>query len=88
MVAVAGFLRAIVECPREHWHPALVVIDEAHLFAPFGGQGIETTATRRAVTAAVVRQAVHAIITQEQSQTENPELPLVRRATTTRRAPS
>jgi hypothetical protein len=54
MVAVAGFLRAIVECPREHWHPALVVIDEAHLFAPFGGQGIETTATRRAVTAAVV----------------------------------
>ena len=54
MVAVAGLLRAIVECPREHWHPALVAIDEAHLFAPLGGQGVESTTTRRAAISSVV----------------------------------
>lgn len=28
------FLDALVNVPRELWHPALVVVDEAHLFAP------------------------------------------------------
>ena len=54
MIAVAGLLRALVECPREHWHPTLVAIDEAHLFAPLGGQGVESNATRRVVISSVV----------------------------------
>ena len=31
------FLEALVNAPRELWHPALIVIDEAHLFAPQAG---------------------------------------------------
>ena len=29
-----AFLAALFEAPREHWYPALVVVDEAQLFAP------------------------------------------------------
>lgn len=53
MKAVAAVLSALVEAPREHWHPMVVAIDEAHLFAPFGGQSSETTAVRKAAIAAV-----------------------------------
>jgi uncharacterized protein len=28
------FLEALMAVPRAHWHPLLVIIDEAHLFAP------------------------------------------------------
>lgn len=31
------FLEALVNSPRELWHPALIVVDEAHLFAPEAG---------------------------------------------------
>lgn len=48
MKAVAAFLYALVEAPREHWRPVLVAIDEAHLFAPFGGQVTAATAVRKA----------------------------------------
>ncbi len=54
MAAVAGLLQALIDCPREDWHPLLVVIDEAHLFAPFGGQGVESSAVRRAAINSVV----------------------------------
>ncbi len=53
MKAVASFLAALVEAPREHWHPVLVAIDEAHLFAPFGGQSSAATAVRKAAIGAV-----------------------------------
>lgn len=33
------FVEALVDAPRELWHPALVVIDEAHAFAPEKGHG-------------------------------------------------
>jgi uncharacterized protein len=33
----AAFLSGLFEAPREHWYPALVVVDEAQLFAPSGG---------------------------------------------------
>ncbi len=33
------FVEALVEAPRELWHPALVVIDEAHAFAPEKSHG-------------------------------------------------
>lgn len=32
------FLDALVNAPRELWHPALVVVDEAHMFCPEAGQ--------------------------------------------------
>lgn len=36
---VKRFLEALVELPRDLWHPTLVVIDEAHKFAPEKGTG-------------------------------------------------
>ena len=36
------FLESLISAPRSLWHPALIVIDEAHLFAPEGGKS-ETT---------------------------------------------
>lgn len=33
------FLEALVDAPRELWRPALVVLDEAHAFAPESGHG-------------------------------------------------
>lgn len=37
MRCAAGFLNALFEAGREHWYPALVIVDEAQLFAPAGG---------------------------------------------------
>ncbi|MBW4329508.1 ATP-binding protein [Stakelama sp. CBK3Z-3] len=37
MRCAAWFLSALFDAPREHWYPALVVVDEAQLFAPTGG---------------------------------------------------
>lgn len=54
MMAVAAICHALVECPQDMWHPALVAIDEAHLFAPWGTQGQESSAVRKASIAAVV----------------------------------
>ena len=53
MMAVAAFFGALIEAPRAHWHPTLVAVDEAHLFAPFGGQSAAATAVRKAAIAAV-----------------------------------
>lgn len=41
---VAAFLNAMIHAPRDLWHPALIVIDEAQRFAPSGGT--ETPAAR------------------------------------------
>ncbi len=35
---VRGFLEALIDAPRSMWRPALVVIDEAHVFCPQHGQ--------------------------------------------------
>lgn len=37
MRCAAVFLNALFDAPRDHWFPALVVVDEAQLFAPAGG---------------------------------------------------
>jgi uncharacterized protein len=37
MRCAAEFLSALFESPRDHWYPALVVVDEAQVFAPAGG---------------------------------------------------
>ncbi len=54
MMFVASFLPALIEAPQEHWHSAIVAIDEAHLFAPLGGQGFEGPMIRKRSVSAVV----------------------------------
>jgi hypothetical protein len=54
MSSAAWFLRALVECAPEDWHPALVAIDEAHLFAPYGGQSAAPDAVRKGAIAALI----------------------------------
>lgn len=39
MVAVTAFLDGLFDAPSDHWHPVLVAVDEAHLFAPAGDNG-------------------------------------------------
>ncbi|HEX2255634.1 MAG TPA: DUF87 domain-containing protein [Afifellaceae bacterium] len=53
MKAVAAFLSALIEAPREHWHPCLLAIDEAHLFAPFGGHSAAATSVKKAAIGAL-----------------------------------
>lgn len=53
MIALTAFLKALVAVHRDHWHPCLVAIDEAHLFAPFGGW-TELPAVRKACIAAMI----------------------------------
>lgn len=36
---VSAFLGALIDAPRKLWHPALIVIDEAHTYAPEKGHG-------------------------------------------------
>lgn len=50
MQSVTAFVGALIAAPREDWHPALIAIDEAHLFAPFGGAGLAATSIRQAAT--------------------------------------
>ncbi len=54
MMFIASFLPALIDAPQEHWQPALVAIDEAHLFAPLGGQGFEGPMVRKRAVSAVV----------------------------------
>lgn len=41
---VAKFLDAMINAPKNLWHPALVVVDEAHLFAPESGHAESSSA--------------------------------------------
>jgi len=41
---VKNFVMALVESPRELWHPALVVIDEIHNYCPERGDATSTSA--------------------------------------------
>ena len=47
MDAASAFLGGLFDAPSEHWHPAIVAVDEAHLFAPAGDNG-EDKETRKA----------------------------------------
>jgi hypothetical protein len=38
---VRHFLQALVDAPRELWHPTLVILDEAHVYAPEGKESDE-----------------------------------------------
>lgn len=48
----ALFLTALFDAPREHWYPALVVVDEAQMFAP-AAAGEMNDDTRRMTLAAM-----------------------------------
>lgn len=48
----ALFLAALFDAPREHWYPALVVVDEAQMFAPSAG-GDMAEDTRRLTLSAM-----------------------------------
>jgi hypothetical protein len=52
MTCTAAFLNALFDAPREHWFPALVVVDEAQMFAP-SASGDVSDAVRRASLSAM-----------------------------------
>ena len=49
--AAAAFLNALFECERDHWFPALVVVDEAQLFAPAAAADASDDARRASLAA-------------------------------------
>ena len=51
MRCAAAFLAALFEAPREHWYPALVVVDEAQLFAPAAAGEVAEDARRASLSA-------------------------------------
>jgi hypothetical protein len=51
--AASIFLDGLFEAPRAHWYPALVVVDEAQLFAPMASGDASDEARRVSLTAMV-----------------------------------
>ena len=51
MRCAAQFLNALFEAEREHWFPALVVVDEAQVFAPAGASDVSDEARRMSLAA-------------------------------------
>jgi hypothetical protein len=51
MRCAASFLSALFDAPRDHWYPALVVVDEAQLFAPAGGGEVAEDVRRASLSA-------------------------------------
>jgi hypothetical protein len=51
MRCAAAFLSGLFEAPRDHWYPALVVVDEAQLFAPAGGGEVAEEIRRASLSA-------------------------------------
>ena len=51
MRCAATFLSALFDAPREHWYPALVVVDEAQLFAPAAGAEVTEEVRRASLSA-------------------------------------
>jgi uncharacterized protein len=47
----AQFLNAVFDAPRDHWYPALVVVDEAQMFAPSAGGEISEDTRRMSLSA-------------------------------------
>ncbi|CAN5522209.1 ATP-binding protein [soil metagenome] len=51
MRCAASFLSGLFDAPREHWFPALVVVDEAQIFAPAAGAEISEEVRRASLGA-------------------------------------
>lgn len=51
MRCAAAFLNGLFDAPRDHWYPALVVVDEAQMFAPTGGGEVAEEVRRASLSA-------------------------------------
>ncbi|RJF85593.1 ATP-binding protein [Sphingomonas cavernae] len=51
MRCAGGFLSALFDAPRDHWYPALVVVDEAQMFAPVAAGEFSEEARRASLGA-------------------------------------
>lgn len=51
MTCAAAFLNALFDAPRDHWYPALVVVDEAQVFAPAVSGDVSDAARRTSLGA-------------------------------------
>ncbi len=51
MKCAAAFLNALFDAPRDHWYPALVVVDEAQMFAPAAAGDVSDEARRTSLSA-------------------------------------
>lgn len=51
MRCAGGFLNALFDAPRDHWYPALVVVDEAQMFAPVAAGEFSEEARRASLGA-------------------------------------
>lgn len=51
MNCAASFLNALFDAPRDQWYPALVVVDEAQLFAPAAAGEVSDAARRTSLSA-------------------------------------
>lgn len=51
MTCAALFLNALFDAPRAHWYPALVVVDEAQMFAPSASGDVADTVRRASLSA-------------------------------------
>jgi len=51
MRCAAAFLNALFDAPREQWYPALVVVDEAQIFAPSAGVEVKEEVRRGSLLA-------------------------------------
>lgn len=51
MRCAAAFLNGLFDAPREHWYPALVVVDEAQIFAPAAGAEVSEEVRRASLSA-------------------------------------
>ena len=51
MKCAASFLNALFDAPRDHWYPALVVVDEAQMFAPAAAGDVSDEARRVSLAA-------------------------------------
>lgn len=50
MELAAAFLNGLFDAPREHWNPALVIVDEAQIFAPSNNSAGEESREARRVS--------------------------------------
>ena len=51
MKCAATFLSALFDAPRDHWYPAIVVVDEAQMFAPVSAGEVSDEARRLSLAA-------------------------------------
>jgi uncharacterized protein len=51
MKCAASFLAALFDAPRDHWYPALVVVDEAQMFAPVAAGDVSDEIRRLSLAA-------------------------------------